>query len=710
MIPAKKKQEQVRKRKPYTPFEIGIPIGICMLTLICFWHTFSNEFLYWDDNQYILNNIYIRRFTWENVRQLISHQYAANWQPLTMLSYSLNYYFSKYSSFGYFFTNVLLHIANTALVFFIIKKLLTRFLETAKQRSVLLIAGIVSLWFGIHPMHVESVGWLFERKDVLYTFFYLLGLLFYLKYVNGEKTKGMFILNAFLTIVCIWMMIGLSGPGFPFVLGSFHFTIWPPVVLFPLALMFAVATLAELKIIKMRVGLFYVFEFFLFSLLSKPMAVVFPFSILLIDFLLHHGFKKNVITEKIPFLLLSLLMGLLTLHTQNEEHALVSVFSVFDRFFIASYSFVEYIIKLFYPFHLSGFYPYPAHDAGKFPGYFFIMPLIVLLITVVPLYYTYKKNKVWFRVLAFGLGFYFVNIMLVLQFLSVGDAIISDRYSYLSYIGIFFIIAYFLNELIEKSTDEIKYVVITAGVLFTGMLGFLCYDRTYAWSNTEAMLGDVINQYPGQVPQAYRFLGIYYAKNNRLNDAYNCYDVLINKTHQAGPMDYGNMGRVYMSMNKMKDAVKYFSISLKMDSSLIMSYLNLGQICADTGNQISALKYYEKAKSIYPNDESLNFQISLSHVALKQFDLAVKDYSVLIEMNPDEAKYYYNRGIAEYSLGNKDAAVDDFKRTLSMPVTPQNVQYHMDANSAQNLSIIYKEKGDEKTASEYAGVAKRLGQ
>jgi tetratricopeptide (TPR) repeat protein len=105
----------------------------------------------------------------------------------------------------------------------------------------------------------------------------------------------------------------------------------------------------------------------------------------------------------------------------------------------------------------------------------------------------------------------------------------------------------------------------------------------------------------------------------------------------------------------------------------------------------------------------LNFQISLAHVATKQFAEAIKDYNILAEMNPDEAKYYYNRGIAEYSMGNKDAAIDDFKRTLSMPVTPQDVQFHMDVNSAQDLSIIYKEKGDLKTSAEYAQTAQKLG-
>lgn len=703
-----KKAEPVPKRKPITAAELVIPIGICLVTLLCFWHTFSNEFLFWDDNQFILNNLFIRRFTWNNIAELVSHEYGANWQPLTMISYSLNYYFSKYSHFGYFFTNVLLHLANTAMVFFVIKKLLNAFWGASKLRATLIIAGIVSLWFGIHPMHVESVGWLFERKDVLYTFFYLTGLLFYIKYVNGEKSKGMFILNIILTVISLWTAGGLWSHSFHFMVSSFHITIWPPVVLLPLAILFAVAALGELNVIKVKPELIYVFEFFLFSLLSKPMAVVFPFSILLIDYFLNRKFKKNVLIEKLPFLILSLIIGLLTLHTQGENHALESVFPFTDRILIAFYSFTEYIYKLFYPFNLSGFYPYPVNPGTNLPWYFYVRPLVAILITIVPLFFAYKKNKTAFRFLVFGFGFYLVNIALVLQLFSVGNAIISDRYSYMSYIGLFFILAYFLNLLIEKTPEAVRYAIMT-GVILTGFFGFLCIDRTYAWTNTETMLKNVIDQYPEKVPNAYKYLGIYYGENGRTQDAFNCYDVLINKMHLMDPQAYCNMGTVYMSMNNLKEAAKYLAVSIKLDSTSFMSYMNLGRICQDTGNFPAAFMYFDKAKQLCPNDEGLYRSLSFAHVANKQYDEAIKDYGVLLQMNPDNALYYFNRGVAEYTAGKIPEATSDFERTLAMPVLQQNVAYHLPANAAHNLSVIYKDKGDVQKSAEYAAEAEKLG-
>ncbi len=710
-------------RKGYSPMEIAVPVGICVATLICFSYTFSNQFLFWDDNQFILNNIYLRRFSWGNISYLISHEFGANWQPFTMLSYSLNYYFSKYTPFGYFFTNVLLHVANTLLVFFIIRNLMNLFWKNTKPEQALIVSGIISLWFGIHPMHVESVGWLFERKDVLYTLFYLTGLFLYIKYLKGEKTKGLLIFNIVLTLLFFWAIFGLSSYSYHFAIVLFditiqshHFTTGPlniiirPSIIFAiLTVIFGGAILVELKFKHIKIELFYVFEFFLFSLLSKPMAVVFPLSLLLIDFLLSRKFKKNIFIEKIFFLAISLIIGFLTLHTQKEAHAFIYSFSITDRFFIASYSFLEYIFKLFFPIHLSGFYPYPMNPGESLPSYFYIMPLLVLLITALPLYLTYKKNPVSFKILVFGFGFYLVNIALVLQFLSVGSAIISDRYSYMSYIGLLFILAYFLNQLFQRNNVSLKNAVLIVGVLFSVYFGYLCYERTRAWHDTEAMLTDVINQYPEKVPQAYKYLGIYYAENGRTKDAFNCYDVLINKMHLKDADAYCNMGAVFMSLGNLKEAAKYLSASLQIDSTLFMSYRDLGKICADTGNYTEAFRYYEKANSIFPNDEGLYFDISLAHVAMKNYAQAINDYNLLIQMNPDNALYYFNRGVAEYSMGNIVNATEDFTKTLSMPVTKQNASYHLNASAAHNLSVIYKDKGDNQKATDYESVAKQLG-
>lgn len=631
--------------KKILSLEMWLVVGICLITYICFSHVVYNTFLYWDDNAFISGNPDIRRLSWMNIKLMFTKEYGANWQPLTMLSYAINYYFSKLSPTGYFFTNVLLHVANTALVFFVIKKLLLLLWKETKPTDVLLISAAISLWFGIHPMHVESVAWLFERKDVLYVFFYLFALLVYLKYLAKKRTK--------------WFVYSL----FLFIAAS----------------------------------------------LSKPMAIVFPASLILIDFLFHGKFERKALLQKIPFLLVSLLMGIYTIHTQKVEHAFMYSFSLPERIMIASYSFLAYIGKLFLPIHLCAMYPFPFNPGASKSFIFYLAPLLVLLITILPLYFAYKKNKTWFRVLLFSYGFYLINVAIVLQFFPAGQAIISDRYSYMCYIGLFFMIAYFLKELLNKASESRKTIMQTVVILYTIVWGYLCYQRTLMWQNTEPILSDIIKQYPNKVNAAYKYLGIYYAKAGRTQDAFNCYDALINQMHEKDADVYCNMGSVYMDMNKPAEALQYLKGALQLDSNSFMSYRNIGIIYASKGDYDNAFKYYNCAMKIYPSDEGLYNNISFAHVATKQYAAAINDYNFLIHLSPDNALYYFNRGVAEYSMNNINDATSDFEKSLSMPVMVENQSYNLPASSAYNLSVIFKNKGDNDKATYYTEQAKQLG-
>jgi tetratricopeptide (TPR) repeat protein len=251
--------------------------------------------------------------------------------------------------------------------------------------------------------------------------------------------------------------------------------------------------------------------------------------------------------------------------------------------------------------------------------------------------------------------------------------------------------------------------VATLGILYITGLSYLCYERTIAWQNTENMLGDVINQYPEKVPQAYKYLGIYYAKSNRIQDAFNCYNTLVNKMHVKDGDVYCNLGQVERTMGNMTDAVKYFQASLQIDSNLFMSYQNLGVIYADSGKYEEALRYYMHADRISPHDEGLYMNIASLYTASNQFDKAISAYNFLIGIDPDNPLHYFNKGVAEYSSGDKTNALKDFERAYTMPPTPETNQYHLNATAAQNLSVIYKEKGEIPKADYYESEAKRLG-
>ncbi len=181
--------ENTAQNNPLERFKPYILTGICLLTFFCYHRSLSNQFSDWDDNIYIKDDFTVKTMSWENVKTIFTET-KYYYHPLTMLSFELNYYFSKDSPESYYVVDILFHLANVILVFLLISSLFLR-LHFIDKSGGLLAAYLAALWFGIHPMHVESVSWLAERKDVLYTFFYLLGLLSYLKYVNMPQTpKG----------------------------------------------------------------------------------------------------------------------------------------------------------------------------------------------------------------------------------------------------------------------------------------------------------------------------------------------------------------------------------------------------------------------------------------------------------------------------------------------------------------------------------------
>ena len=147
----------------------------------------------WDDNVYISNNVALKDLHWANIKQFFTEFYAGNYQPITMLMYAIEYKVVANSPMLYHFNNILLHILNTGLVFILIRKI-------SPKNDIA--ALVTAAFFAIHPMHVESVAWVAERKDVLYSFFFLISLIFYTNYLQSKKTHLLFFSGAFFVLSC----------------------------------------------------------------------------------------------------------------------------------------------------------------------------------------------------------------------------------------------------------------------------------------------------------------------------------------------------------------------------------------------------------------------------------------------------------------------------------------------------------------------------
>jgi len=654
--------------------------GVLLVTFWCYHYTLDNHFTNWDDGLYIYENSFIKNLSSNNLKMILFKDITQNYyHPITMLSLALNWHFSGADPHAYYVTEIIIHLLNTILVFVLAFSLLTAMVKKGygKIKGIPYLAGLCALWHGVHPMHVESVSWIAERKDVLYLFFYLIGLIMYIRYVmEGKKTDY------------VWVVL-----------------------------------------------------FFILSLFSKPLAVVFPLSLLAIDVLLKRDkvFKqtgenkiKNLIMvlwklliNKILFFVISLFFGYIAYKWANEGGSITSfqVFTLTQRIMFVGYNYLMYLIKLFVPVHLSSYYPYPElSDSNLLPLYFYAAPFAAIAVTLGLLYLAYKKGENYFRVALFGFGFYFFNVMFILQFVSAGPAIMADRYSYASYLGFTFMLVYFVYVLIDKF-PAFKNAVIIVVAVFSCMLAYLCEARTYVWHNTETLWKDVIVKYPAKVDTtftanhseyvihvhpgvetAYKNLGNYYVQDINPPDydsAYMNYEMLEEtKSKDAGV--YSNLGNIWAIRNNVKKSLEEYTKSLSLNNKSFDTYLDRGITYSRLGQDSLALQDYNHAYKLDSNNQRL-FEMRgyLQLNGLKNYPAAIADFNHLITIDPANPDYYKNRGLAELNSGNIKQAMDDFNKVINANPKDGECLYY--------FSFAYKMLKSYPTAIEYAQRAQQNG-
>ena len=633
-------------KKSFNPWLIIA--GIVVFTVVVFLPMLQNQFTSWDDPDYITNNMKIWKLNAENLKFIFTQPIAYNYHPLTMLSLGINYYFSKLNPFSYFLTNLILHLTNVVLVFWFI------FSISKKNINV---ATFVALVFAIHPMHVESVAWATERKDVLYTLFFIGGLITWLHYLRTNK------------------------------------------------LIYFIATILLA----------------IFSMLSKPAAIIFPLVIIAIDFYEKEKFEIKAQLNKIPFFIIAAFFMYMTLIAQTQDNSIVGDFkkyTVIERFLFASYGFVVYILKLFAPAHLATFHPYPK----SIEILVYLSPILIALL-VACVYYFKEKRKL----LLFGLMFYFINLILVLQFVSIGDAVYAERYTYVPYIGLCFI----LGMLLFNSNIKINRNLIWGGIAaYSLVFAYSANARVKVWHNSETLWTDMIEKYPDS-DRGYYDLGNYYFEKGDNEKAI----PLFGKAIKVGTnyKSYANRGLALMKQLKYDEAIQDFNKAIelkpKQDEAFLgrahaygdlkkydlsmsdvnealkfresyESYFFRGYLYKATENYDLAIENYSKAMtltkevSVYNNRGNVYF-------LLKDYAKAIADYNVVLNQNPNDPNGLSNRGAAYFQSNQFEAAMVDINKAISLD--PNN------ARNFTNLALMYQKQGNKAKALEIANKAQKLG-
>jgi protein O-mannosyl-transferase len=570
----------------------SLAASVALLTLLVYLPALQNKFVEWDDGDYASANLHIRSLDVAFFKWAFLRFFASNWHPFTWISHAIDYALWGLNPMGHHLTSIVLHALNTFLVVVLVIRLLDAFKERTRgnalslflhERTVLIAAGTTGLLFGLHPLHVESVAWVAERKDLLCALFFLFSISAYTKYVTGVANEA-----------------ARDKSSLRFFNKPYLFTL----------------------------------GFFVLALLSKPMAVTLPVVLLILDWFPFGRIRslktlQAACVEKLPFFLLSLASSMVTVFAQKAGGALSSVaFTPLPtRVLVAAKALIAYLGKMIWPLNLVPFYPYP--ETASFTALEYIVPVaLVAGITAVCMVQA-NKRKLWLS----AWGYYCLTLMPVLGIVQVGGQSMADRYTYLPSLGPFLVMGLGAAWVWEKARAQKKlgpFVKLLSGGAAACLLFFLSsatVNQTAIWKNSLSLWTYVIEKDPtvslaynnrgltyddmGQFDKAiedfdkaimldpsdhkaYTNRGMLYGKMGRFDKAIEDFEKAI-ALAPSHPAAYNNLGIAYAKTGLIDKAIEQFSKAILVDQGQAMAYYNRGLLFSRTGNEAGAASDYQKA-------------------------------------------------------------------------------------------------------------------
>lgn len=535
----------------------------CLLavTFLSYLPALKNGFTNFDDDLYVTDNALVKDISPANITRIFSSFQQALYKPLVMLSFALEYHFFKLQAFVYHLNNLILHLLNVSLVFWLIFLL----------SKDIMAAFITALLFGIHPMHVESVAWVTERKDVLFSFFFLCSAISYLKYRNKESRSPYY----------------LS-------LGAF-----------------------------------------LLALLAKPTALTLPFVLLLFDFLQRRKNFKGALLDTVPFFALTIVFTVINAYAHYLDPSPRPILApgLIDGFLNAFYAIFFYLKKIFLPFKLSCVYAYPVKTGGHYLAQFYLSIAAVITLALAAVFARKRSRKI-----IFGCLFFLVTLLPALGIAPIFVGFAADRYTYIPYIGIFYIIAEGISWLYKREGRGFVRTVLTAVLIFVfAALTFLTFNQTKVWKDSFTLWNNVLENYPGE------------------------------------PYAYYSRGLIFLKENDLAAALSEFEKALSLRPDFIEPRINRAVIYSKQGEIDRAILEYGRIIELSPRCfEAYNNRGNLFGRQAK-FALAIADFSQAIKINPRHALSYYNRGITYLAQNNYQKCLEDLGKAklFGLQVDPQ---------------------------------------
>ena len=610
---------------------LAIPLLLVLVTLAVFWQVGSHEFVNLDDEQYVTQNPHVRGgLTAGSLAWAFVSTHASNWHPITWISHLLDVTFFGMDPRGHHWVSLLFHAANSLLLFLVLHRMTATIGKSAA----------VAFLFALHPLHVESVAWVAERKDVLSAFFMLWTLWFYVRYARSPSPlKGL------------------------------------PVLVF-----------------------------FALGLLSKPMLVTLPFLLLLLDYWPLGRFDRSVpvpsgpvreeqavlptkkakkrkkqtarpvqaapdpeperqgtgipwglVSEKIPLFALSAVSSVVTYAVQQGGGAMspLDAIPLGTRLGNALVSCVSYLFKTLFPQDLAVFYPYPSEIAAwKVVGAAALLAALTLLCVL------FRKR---FPYALVGWFWYLGTLVPVIGIVQVGMQAMADRYTYVPHIGLFIAAAWGVTDLAAGLPWGRKALAALAGVVFPA-LAILTWSQLAYWKNSTTLFEHAL-RVTERNSLAHTNLGVALNRAGKLEEAASHYREAIRINPNSSGSHF-NLANYYASAGRKENALHHYREAIRINPRYTNAYNNLGLMLMSDRRADEAIPYYRKAAELEPANAGILYGYGIALAAAGHLPEAVEQFNRALALRPNYPEAHNYLGMALLMQGKREEAVGHFRQAL----------------------------------------------
>jgi Flp pilus assembly protein TadD len=586
--------------------KIAICIFLAVSTFAVYSQVQDHEFINYDDDKYVTNNEYVKAgFTRDSVGWALTTSYNSNWHPMTWLSHMLDAQLFGPNSKGHHLTNLLFHIANVLLLFLVL----------LRMTGALWQSGFVAALFALHPLNVESVAWVAERKNVLSTFFWLLTMWAYIRYAQKTNLK--------------------------------------------------------------RYSL--VILFFAMGLMSKPMLVTLPFVLLLLDYWPLRRLQSDrrtaisrLVYEKIPLLVLVAGSVVTTLTVQKMGGALGSLnaFPIQERVINALVSYWLYLQKMIWPGGLAIFYAHPENTLSVWKG----LATAALLALVTTAAIRLARRAPYFAV---GWFWYLGTLIPVIQLVQTGSIAMADRYAYVPLIGIFIIIAWGLPELLAKWRLRSRILTIAAGIWISTLM-LMTWNQVSHWKNSITIFSHAIEVTDIEYPDfllAHNNLANALLAEGRTGKAISHYKMAINLMPDYA-VNHSHLANALFAEQKTEEAISHFKMAIELMPDYAIAHNNLGTVLLAEQKTEEAISHYKTAVKLLPDYATAHYNLGFALMKEKKTGEAIFHFKMAIQLEPNNTNAHSNLGNALLAEQKTKEAISHYKIAINLkpdnPLVLQN--------------------------------------